>query len=67
MKNVHVVPRGKAWAVRTAGADRVAMVTPRQSDAIARGRDMAIRQQSELVRERSVPASGLKPTRPASK
>jgi len=48
MKSIHVVPRGKAWAVRTAGADRAAMVTPKQSDAIARGRDMAIRQQTEL-------------------
>ena len=48
VKNVHVVPRGKDWAVRTAGSDRAAMVTPKQSDAIARGRDMAIRQRSEL-------------------
>ncbi len=48
MKSIHVVPHGKDWAVRSARSERAAVVTPKQSDAIVRGRDMAIRQQTEL-------------------
>lgn len=47
-KSVHVVHHDAGWAVRTAGASRAAVVVPKQSVAIARGRDMAIRQGAEL-------------------
>ncbi|MBR1297381.1 DUF2188 domain-containing protein [Bradyrhizobium sp. AUGA SZCCT0042] len=47
-KNQHVVPHQSRWAVRSAGAKRVASVHERQSDAIEAARQTARSQQSEL-------------------
>ncbi|OQC13490.1 MAG: hypothetical protein BWX73_02295 [Lentisphaerae bacterium ADurb.Bin082] len=48
-KNQHVVPHGDGWAVRGAGSTRVTSTHSTQQDAAARARDIAIRQQSEVV------------------
>ena len=48
-KNQHVVPHGDGWAVRGAGSTRVTSTHSTQQDATDRARDIAIRQQSEVV------------------
>ena len=48
-KNQHVVPRGGKWAVVGEGSARAALVTPTQADAIARAREIARNQESELL------------------
>ena len=48
-KNQHVVPHGDGWAVRGAGSTRVTSTHSTQQGATDRARDIAIRQQSEVV------------------
>jgi hypothetical protein len=47
-KGQHVVPNGDKWAVRKAGADRASGVFATQKEAIARGRELAKNQGTEL-------------------
>lgn len=49
MANQHVVPHEHGWAVRGEGNRRVTSTHRTQADAIDRGREIAINQQSELV------------------
>ena len=44
----HVVPNGAKWSVRKAGASRASGTFSTQGEAIARGRDVAQKQQTEL-------------------
>jgi Uncharacterized protein conserved in bacteria (DUF2188) len=46
--NQHVVPAPNGWAVRAEGAEHSAFVFSTQSEAIAKGRELAISQRSEL-------------------
>jgi len=48
-KNQHVVPHGKAWAVKGDGNVKNTKITPTQKEAINIARDIAKNQQSELV------------------
>ncbi len=48
-KNQHVVPHGDGWAVRGAGNSRVTSTYDTQAGAIARGREIAQNQHSELL------------------
>lgn len=48
-KNQHVVPRGGEWAVRGEGNSRDTVRLRSQNDAIARAREIARNQGSELV------------------
>ncbi|TND10158.1 MAG: hypothetical protein FD123_406 [Bacteroidetes bacterium] len=48
-KNVHVVPRGKNWAVVGAGNEKATAVTNTQAEAIKIAKPIAKNQQSELV------------------
>lgn len=47
-KNVHITPRSNGWAVKTAGAERAAVIAPNQAASAAIGRQMAINRESEL-------------------
>jgi len=47
-KNQHVVPHGKAWAVKGAGNGKYTQITQTQSEAIQTARDIARNQGSEL-------------------
>lgn len=47
-KGQHVVPSGGKWAVRKAGASRASNTFNTQQEAIARGREIARAQQTEL-------------------
>ena len=47
-KNVHIVPHDKDWAVEIEGNERATRVVPTQKEAIDIGRDIAIKQKSEL-------------------
>lgn len=47
-KNQHVVLRGNAWAVVGEGNGRATVVTPTQQEAVAKGRQIARNQESEL-------------------
>lgn len=47
--NQHVVPRGDNWAVRGAGNDKAIIIVRTQEQAIKIARDIAMRQQSELI------------------
>lgn len=47
-KNQHVVPNNGRWSVRGAGNSRVTQTFDTQREAIARAREIAISQQSEL-------------------
>lgn len=47
-KGQHVVPSGGRWAVRKAGAARASNTFSTQQEAIARGREIARAQQTEL-------------------
>lgn len=44
----HVVPSGTKWSVRKAGAARASAVYDTQLEAIARGREVAQNQKTEL-------------------
>lgn len=48
-RNQHIVPRNGGWAVQPAGAGRASSVHHTQAEAIARGRETARNQQSELL------------------
>ncbi len=50
-KGQHVVPNGKKWAVRRAGAERASGVFSTQKEAIDRGK--------ELAKERLINAFGF--------
>lgn len=60
-KGQHVVPNGGKWAVRRAGAERASGLFSTQKEAIARARELAKNQGTELyvhgqdgrIRERS--------------
>lgn len=47
-KSQHVVPRDGKWAVRRTGSDRVTKKFDTQREAIARGREIARNQATEL-------------------
>ena len=47
-KNQHIVPHAEGWAVKSEGSSRASRVFETQQEAIARGREIAINQQSEL-------------------
>jgi hypothetical protein len=48
-KNVHVVPHDDMWAVKKDGVDRATRVTNTQKEAIDIGRELAKKNQSELL------------------
>ena len=48
-RDVHVVPRGGAWAVEKAGGKRASKVTETQREAVVEGRKIAQQEKSELV------------------
>jgi len=48
-KQVHVVPQGDSWAVKSAGASRAARVTSTQREAIQTARQIAINKRAELI------------------
>ncbi len=48
-KNIHVVPKGKDWAVKKAGASRASKVTTTQKEAIQVAKNLARDNQSELL------------------
>lgn len=60
-KGQHVVPSGSGWAVRRSGASKVTVTYGTQGEAVARAREIAKNQGSELyihgrdgrIRERS--------------
>jgi hypothetical protein len=47
-KGQHVVPNGGKWAVRKAGSERASGVYATQKEAIARGKELAKNQGTEL-------------------
>ena len=47
--NQHVVKRDDGWAVRREKAQRDTIVCPTQQEAIAKAREIAINQRSEVV------------------
>ena len=47
-KNQHVVPNNGRWSARGAGNTRVTQTFDTQREAIARAREIAINQQSEM-------------------
>ena len=60
-KGQHVFPKGGKWAVRKAGAERASGVYATQKEAVAKGKELAKNQGTELyvhgkdgrIRERS--------------
>lgn len=48
-KNVHVVPKGTGWAVKTEGSSQPLSSHRTQTTASKAGRKVAIKNQSELV------------------
>jgi hypothetical protein len=48
-KNVHVVPDGNSWAVKTEKSEKSYRVTDTQKQAIEIAREVAKNQQSELI------------------
>lgn len=49
MPNQHVVPHPDGWAVKPAGGKRASSVHSTQAEAIERGREIAMNQDSELL------------------
>lgn len=49
MANQHVVPSGDQWGVRGEGNSRLTSTHQTQQSAISRAREIAIKQQSEVV------------------
>lgn len=47
-KNQHVVPHQGKWAVKGAGNQKNTVITNTQQEAIAKARNIAINQESEL-------------------
>ncbi|WP_420442274.1 DUF2188 domain-containing protein [Candidatus Palauibacter sp.] len=48
-RNQHVVPAKDGWAVKPAGSPKATKVFDTQREAIARGREIATNQRSELL------------------
>ncbi|WP_046656927.1 DUF2188 domain-containing protein [Lysobacter capsici] len=48
-KDVHVVPHPEGWAVKREGADRASSIHDRKADALDVGRDLARKDEVELV------------------
>jgi hypothetical protein len=48
-KNVHVLPQGSSWAVKTEKSEKAYRITNTQKDAIEIAREIAKNQQSELI------------------
>ncbi len=48
-RNIHVVPDGNGWATRREHADRASSTHNTQADAIERAREIARREQIEVV------------------
>lgn len=48
-KNVHVIPRGKDWLVKTEKSEKAYRVVDTQKKAIDIARNVAINNQSELL------------------
>lgn len=48
-KNQHIVPHPEGWAVKSEGSNKATNVFETQQEAIERGREIAINQQSELL------------------
>jgi len=48
-RNQHITPHPRGWAVQPAGSQRASSVHRTQAEAIARGREVARNQQSELL------------------
>ena len=48
-KDYHVVPNGNEWAVKREGGERASSVHGTQREAIDSGRELAKRNQTELV------------------
>lgn len=47
-KNQHIVPHPEGWAVKPEGGNKASGVFSTQSEAIAKGKEIAKNQQSEL-------------------
>lgn len=47
-RNQHVVPSGKDWAVKGAGASRATEILPTKSQAVNRAREISQNQGTEL-------------------
>ena len=47
-KNQHIVPHAEGWAVQSEGATKPTQVFTTQQEAIERGREIAINQQSYI-------------------
>ena len=45
----HVVPVDGQWGIRREGSERLTSIHPTQGEAIERGREIAINQETELV------------------
>jgi hypothetical protein len=52
-KNVHVVPKGNSWAVKTEKSERALRITETQKEAVGNAQDLAKKQQSELIIHRT--------------
>ncbi|MEH2331651.1 DUF2188 domain-containing protein [Nostoc sp.] len=48
-KDQHIVPHSKGWAVKSEGASKATKIFHTQQEAIEKGREIAINQQSELL------------------
>lgn len=48
-RSIHVVPRGDRWAVQSAGSERAYRLTDTKAKATEIGREVARRQEAELV------------------
>lgn len=52
-KDYHVVPHGKQWAVEREGTKRASSLQPTQAKAIANARNLAKKNEAELVIHRN--------------
>lgn len=48
-KNVHVLPKGDSWEVKTEKSEKAYRITDTQKEAIDIAREIARNQQSELI------------------
>jgi uncharacterized protein YdaT len=48
-KNQHVVPKGKDWAVKGEGNKKATKIEPTQKKAIEKAKEIAKKQESEVV------------------
>lgn len=48
-KNVHVLPKGDSWEVKTEKSEKAHRITDTQKEAIDIAREIARNQQSELI------------------